>query len=48
MIIFYTDIATHRREKERIINETEKLLDKQETIDNSEAELAHINMCLTE
>ncbi|KAK9303562.1 hypothetical protein QLX08_004786 [Tetragonisca angustula] len=45
----YIDITTHGREKERIINEqTEELLDKQETIDDLEAELAHINICLTE
>ncbi|KOX73748.1 Kinesin-like protein KIF20A [Melipona quadrifasciata] len=45
----YIDITTHEREKERIINEqTEELLDKQETIDDLEAELAHINICLTE
>ena len=45
----YIDITTHGREKERIINEqTEELLDKQETIDDLEAELAHVNICLTE
>ncbi|XP_012240128.1 kinesin-like protein KIF20A isoform X2 [Bombus impatiens] len=45
----YIDITTKEREKERIIKEQEEeLYDKQETIDDLEAELAHINLCLTE